>query len=365
MWHPYCILEARSGTMLRLFFTDSSWIRRRTSSSPGAHDYLALPTRSASMTSASSYIPVEVESVLGSTLVGTFVGLVISGVTAQQTYRYFREYPADSMSLKVFVTGLLITDTLYSVELMHLCYHFLITGHGAPTALAVTVWSISLLPATMGLLVVLVQGFYTLRLYRFKPNFIPVVAFSAIILLAIMALTIGSSIESSQRESFSRITRYASVDIVLISMMLLGDLTLTLTFVLVLHRSRTGLKRSNFILDRLILYAVIATSLISLGTIPGVILVTVHPLQFYYWAMFIATTKLYPPFALAFLNCRKALAEHGIGVGASTAFADIERGTSFYQEQISTVSPVIIIGPPSRTPTEGSEEMEETHEKLA
>ncbi|TBU21807.1 hypothetical protein BD311DRAFT_677508 [Dichomitus squalens] len=80
-------------------------------------------------------IPPSLDTTFGAVLIGTFLGLIMYGLTVKQTLRYFRVYTADAFVLKFMIFCLALLDTGNTVVTMHVCYHYLITNYYNPSAL--------------------------------------------------------------------------------------------------------------------------------------------------------------------------------------------------------------------------------------
>ncbi|KAJ3008689.1 hypothetical protein NUW54_g3061 [Trametes sanguinea] len=95
----------------------------------------------------------------GAYLICTFFGCIMLGLTIHQTYRYFRFYPNDLLSLKALVCLVLGLDILHSVSSMHICYFYLVSNFFKPARLLEGVWSIRLIILEMGLLIVVAHWY--------------------------------------------------------------------------------------------------------------------------------------------------------------------------------------------------------------
>ncbi|KAM5533625.1 hypothetical protein V8D89_012738 [Ganoderma adspersum] len=91
----------------------------------------------------------EMHGTFGTILAGHIVGCVIYGITAHQTYRFFRLYPHDSRGMKLLILALLTLDTLHLIESSHMCYYYLIQNYSHPKSLLSGTWSVRLLSPTM------------------------------------------------------------------------------------------------------------------------------------------------------------------------------------------------------------------------
>ncbi|TBU36291.1 hypothetical protein BD309DRAFT_985045 [Dichomitus squalens] len=99
----------------------------------------------------------SLNNTFGAVLIGTFLGLILYGVTVQQTARYFRVYTADAFLMKFMIFCLALLDAGNAVVTIHVCYYYLVTNYFNPFALLDGVWSIQMLPILMTTTLVIAQ----------------------------------------------------------------------------------------------------------------------------------------------------------------------------------------------------------------
>ncbi|TBU39146.1 hypothetical protein BD309DRAFT_872910 [Dichomitus squalens] len=98
------------------------------------------------------------DNTYGALLLGTFIGLMLYGLTVHQTYRYFRLYPTDILILVYLV--------IYPTS-----YYHLVSNYFNPIALLKGHWYI--ITSTSGLSIFVCQAFYARRVwYAFDVDFI-------------------------------------------------------------------------------------------------------------------------------------------------------------------------------------------------
>ncbi|EJF58678.1 hypothetical protein DICSQDRAFT_172689 [Dichomitus squalens LYAD-421 SS1] len=107
----------------------------------------------------------SLDNTFGAVLIGTFLGLILYGLTVHQTLTYFRVYTADAFLMKFMIFCLALLDTGNAVVTMHVCYHYLVTNYFDPFSLLDGVWSIRMLPVLMTTTFVIAQLFYIRRVY--------------------------------------------------------------------------------------------------------------------------------------------------------------------------------------------------------
>ncbi|KAI0702564.1 hypothetical protein C8Q76DRAFT_754824 [Earliella scabrosa] len=251
------------------------------------------------------------DDTLGALLIGTFVTLMLYGLLVHQTYQYFRLYKTDALVLRLIAFGLFITNTVFSVALIDLCYYFLVQEHSKILALTHNRWSSQSAPLLAGTILLLSQGFYFRRvstgmaksLYRrWFQGFIGLLMLCGLGILATDSVKGFMSDNVIQGASLYRYTFpiFFGVTIVI-------DCALTGALVIILRGQRTQFERTNDVLDALASYAVIATALNTTLTIPPFILVVIQPYNFVWFAITLPLSKVYSCSVLAMLNCRTSL----------------------------------------------------------
>ncbi|KAI0740128.1 hypothetical protein C8Q76DRAFT_790601 [Earliella scabrosa] len=214
---------------------------------------------SPAMATAPDSVPSEQIPPLGSTfgalLIGTVVGLIQYGWTAHQCYRYFRVYQDDSWRLKGLVASVFILETFHSVLCIHICYYYLTTNYFNPGALDKGVWSINLLGACTGAVILVSQTFFLRRVYLIGRKVRPLVAFCAVLLIAEFGFALAVTIDTFRHPTLHT-TVQAWMNSTGVGIAALSDTLLTAALIFSLHQSRTGIRRTDGLIDILILYAI-------------------------------------------------------------------------------------------------------------
>ncbi|TFK87115.1 hypothetical protein K466DRAFT_127255 [Polyporus arcularius HHB13444] len=278
----------------------------------------APPTASApGLEGALPQLP-ALDNTFGALLIGTFIGLMQYGWTAHQCYNYFRTYQNDMWLLKGLVTVVLVLETFHSVLCMHFCYYYLTSNYFKPAALAQGVWSINLLGVSTGAVILISQLFFLRRVYLIGRKFRPLVAFCGVLLLTefgfATAVTVDTFLHPTLHNSNQAWMNSAGVGIAA-----LADTLLTAALTFSLHQSRTGIKRTDGIIDLLILYAINTGLVTGIFNILSFVFAIAMPNNLIYAGLDIVATKLYANSLMAVLNSRRSLAEHGQGLVHSSS----------------------------------------------
>ncbi|KAL7278321.1 hypothetical protein ACG7TL_008297 [Trametes sanguinea] len=135
------------------------------------------------------------DNTIGYMLIGTFVSLVLYGVSVLQVYRYIQLYPKDSIIIKTIVFIVMILETVHSILPMHTCYYYLVSHFGSEIAALDTVWSINLLPVIASVTTLASQLFFARRVSLIGTFHKLVAAIAIISLMASVALSIPIQVE--------------------------------------------------------------------------------------------------------------------------------------------------------------------------
>ncbi|KAI0648702.1 hypothetical protein C8Q79DRAFT_464516 [Trametes meyenii] len=277
------------------------------------------PSTSPSAPGLPQQVPV-LDNTFGAVLVGTALGLVLYGVTLHQSYRYSRMYPDDSRWLKTLVIWVVLLETVTSAWSMHACYFYLVKNYFNPAALRRGSWSIDLFPLASGVTMVSTQSFFVRRVWLIGHRFRPLMIFAVILCVVELAFLTASSIEAliiPTFEEYRRVTWLVSTGS---SMATAADLLLTTILIYSLHRSRTGIKRTDSMIDVMIVYSVNTGLLTGILNVLTLIFAFSRPNELIYIGFGVVGTKSYANSLLAALNSRQYLAKRGFGGMNDTSF---------------------------------------------
>ncbi|OSC98514.1 hypothetical protein PYCCODRAFT_1439206 [Trametes coccinea BRFM310] len=256
----------------------------------------------------------------GAYLICTFFGCIMLGLTIHQTYRYFRFYPNDLMSLKALVCLVLGLDILHSISSMHICYFYLVSNFFRPARLLEGVWSIRLIILEMGLLIVVAHCFYARRLYLLaNHNIIPAMII-AVLLAAELALCITVTVDSYKSVTFKSFEHYSWVMWSILSVAVAADIVATTALTYYLRRSRTGFTKTDSIVDILMVYTINTGLSTSIMTFAALLCSILMRKNLVYSAILVVSTKMYANSLLAVLNSRRGILDKGMSAYETGSF---------------------------------------------
>ncbi|TBU27786.1 hypothetical protein BD311DRAFT_365337 [Dichomitus squalens] len=320
--------------------------------------------------------PVRLDSTFGAVLIGTSLGLTLYGMVVHQCYRYFGTYRNDSSWIKVLVSAILVFETFHVVSSMHICYHYLVTKYSNGEALLSGVWSIDLLSAISGIIIISAQSFFAARVFLLGGRRYRVLVTIAMILLAgELGFFFAATVKAFTFPSFSDFQRYTWLVSAGAALACAADALLTGVLVNLLRSKHTGVERLDQIMDRLIKYTIntglltryddiyscllhteqntiVIPRSLSVVNLLSLVFSVLLPSKLIYVAFGIVATKLYANSLLAALNARSSLqyvqgTKSSSETGLSTTLATRREATIFElqgQSNTSTETVAIIEG---------------------
>ncbi|KAJ7195336.1 hypothetical protein GGX14DRAFT_575651 [Mycena pura] len=264
---------------------------------------------------------VDIAPSFGSLLIGTFFAIFFQGMLTVQAYVYYESFPHDSLKLKSLVALVWTLDLAHLILICNGMYIALVTNWGDVETLGTTIESFNIHILFIGVAAILCQGFFIYRVYVFsKKNWL----LSGLLSLAAVA-NLGLAIWLTVRLTRDRsVAVFDTIGPTAIPMFSIGaglDVAIAILMVYYLQQGRTGFARTDFVVTKIIQYAVstsVATSLLALGS---VIAYAVNPNAFDYIAMHFSLGRMYTNALLATLNSRRELRSRlgAPGTNSSTA----------------------------------------------
>ncbi|KAI1785095.1 hypothetical protein LXA43DRAFT_167955 [Ganoderma leucocontextum] len=253
------------------------------------------------------------DNTYGAIMLGTFGGLMMYGLTMHQGYRYMHlpYYKGDATYIKAMVAFVLLIETVHSVLSMHACYFYFATNYFHPEVLFHGSWSINLLPMSTGVVIAVSQSFFARRLFKINPRYAPIVGFVVFLLLGELGFSIAATVEAFVQPDLPHFQKFSWMISTALGMVIAADGILTVLLTIVLHRSRTGFKSTDSMINVLIMYT-INTGLLT-GTISTIsfFMAVFYPGTLIDDGLNLFAAKLYANSLLAVLNSRHFLSSYG------------------------------------------------------
>ncbi|KAF8974326.1 hypothetical protein BDZ97DRAFT_12638 [Flammula alnicola] len=238
-------------------------------------------------------VPMHVDNTMGAAYIGVVAAGILYGVSFVQAWYYFIKYQQDVWYIKALVGAIWVFETIHQALISHTVYHYIITNYNNPRTLNDIVWSILLEVLFNGLIGLLVQGFLTLRVWRLSGNNVPLTVVLGCLVLACFSCSVAFTAQSMQLQTWVQLEQLKGLSMAVNLLGAVTDILIAAALFVFLHRSRTGFKKSDTMISRLIAFTV------STG----------HTLI--YVAFYFCLGRLYSNSVLATLNARQII--RGLG----------------------------------------------------
>ncbi|KAJ7266399.1 hypothetical protein B0H12DRAFT_1321017 [Mycena haematopus] len=266
------------------------------------------------------------DTTLGALCVSYVLAWGLFGVMSMQSFSYFQKFVKDTLWLKTLVAGLWMLDTLQLVLIGHVLYYWVITNYANPAVLAVSVWSFNIGILVTNTIVLIVELFLARRVFIRRPPSLSMDFFFSdtvvlpvsnrnylltgiIVLLSFtyfgfeMAVQVRT-FQLKKLELFFEFQWIASVGLACASA---ADLIIAVSLSYYLWKSRTGIKKTDSIVNMLILYAMNTGLLTGICVLIDMICFLTMPSNLVHIAFNIVVGKLYTNSLLATLNFRDTI----------------------------------------------------------
>ncbi|KIJ70461.1 hypothetical protein HYDPIDRAFT_23564 [Hydnomerulius pinastri MD-312] len=250
---------------------------------------------------------VVLDNTFGAFLIGVVISATLYGVTCVQTWYYYGRYPSDPWYIKLLVGAVLLSDTAHQALITHTVYTYLVTDFGQYADLGTLVWSLIVEVLFNGFTALIVQSFLAMRVYRLSNK-------SILATGSVMALVIGEFIlvviyvsKGLKFQTFAELTELKALSMSVNAVAAAGDVLIAIFLCTLLQNSRTGFRRSDTMINKLIVFSINTGLLTSICAVASLISIGVWPSTFIYIAFYFCLGRLYCNSLLATLNARKGL----------------------------------------------------------
>ncbi|PBK81734.1 hypothetical protein ARMGADRAFT_1090973 [Armillaria gallica] len=282
----------------------------------------------------------NLNSTFGAFLIAAIVSAWLFGITCAQTWYYYGHY-SDSIFLKALVGIVWTLEAVHAAFACHAAYFYVVTQYGIIAGLAEATWSASvsfslrpresyrsllveLTVCVTGIITLMVHLFYARQLYFVSNRNVFLV--SALLFLAVCRVATSAAVAGFSM----RLKRYALFETPVMtnlmktamSLYLATDVLVAASLCYYLHTSRTGLKRTDTIINKLIFYAInnglltgqshsillcLLTNDVHFSVTDLLVIVfnQVYPSNLVYLSLYQVVANLYSNSFLATLNSRR------------------------------------------------------------
>ncbi|KAF7432827.1 hypothetical protein PC9H_004770 [Pleurotus ostreatus] len=235
--------------------------------------------------------PLSIDNTMGAALIGSVCAAVLYGVSCIQTWYYYDRYPTDAWYIKYLVASVWVFDTIHQVLISHTVYHYLVSNYTNPAMLANIIW--------LSLICLLVQGFLTMRVWRMSNK-------NKILTFIVLCLVIAE-FGMMQLQTWLELSQLKGLSMAVNVLAAAGDALIAASLVFLLRRSRTGFKKSDTMISRLIVFTVNTGLFTSICAVMSLVSIIVWGNTLIYVAFYFSLGRLYSNSLLATLNARQEI----------------------------------------------------------
>ncbi|KAF9218378.1 hypothetical protein BS17DRAFT_791567 [Gyrodon lividus] len=242
-------------------------------------------------------------------LCGTLATMMLYGVVCLQTFYYALNYSTDRKAIKWLVGSLWILETAHSTFSIHFIEYYLILNYGNPLALNRVIWSVGATYIIGFLVAWIVDIFFVWRIWRLS-NKIWICVFLTMLETIRIGAGIGACIIGLRYTAISIFfTKLHPIMIAACILAAFSNTLIALTLCYYLRRWRGGMKRTQHVIDRLLVYTINTGALTSLFAILSVTIYVALSPSTVFTAFGQVESTFYAISLLASLNSRKATLE--------------------------------------------------------
>lgn len=213
-------------------------------------------------------------------------------------------------------------------------YYYVIKNFNNPTILICMVWSIIVEVLFNGLVGFLVQGFLTLRVWRLSSNNLFITGTIACMVIAEFGCSVAFTAKAIQFHTWEELKALKGLSITVNILAVLPDVFIAASLFYFLQRSRTGFKKSDTMITRLIVFTVSTGVFTSICAIASLVSILAWGNTLIYVAFYFSLGKLYSNSLLATLNARITI--RGLGEDSDELSFSLQTVTKSCQPTFNT-----------------------------
>ncbi|KAA1465967.1 hypothetical protein DENSPDRAFT_4150 [Dentipellis sp. KUC8613] len=280
------------------------------------------------MAAASAAIP-SLDATFGAMFIGVILAATLYGVTCLQTWSYFRDYPEDTWRIKTLVLAVFISDTVHQALITQSIYEYLVTHYFDPTYLGLINRTLLIEVLFNGFTAVMVQSYFILRIWRLSKGKLWLTIPVIVCAIAQFLVTVIYTAKGLKLTGFDELTDIQGLSISINGTTVATDISIAAILCGLLHGSRTGFRRTDNMINKLMIFSVNTGLLTSIDAVCSLAFVVAFPHKLIYVCFFFCLGRLYSNSLLGTLNFRKVFREnttHEDSVSGGVALGTMNRG---------------------------------------
>ncbi|EJD00827.1 uncharacterized protein FOMMEDRAFT_21324 [Fomitiporia mediterranea MF3/22] len=250
--------------------------------------------------------PANLDTTMGAMYIGVTCAGILYGVSCVQMWLYYANYD-DVWLLKSLVAAVFLCDSMNQAFIIHMLYKYLVMNFENPLELGSLVWSLIIEVLFNSLVGLLVQSFFTYRIYRLSGKNVYLTCLVAALVLAEFGLSLAFTVEGMKMSTFTELLSLRNLSRSVNALAAVGNVSIAISMVVLLRNTKTGLRRPDSIVNRLIIFSLNTGILTSLCAIFSLITISAFPGTLIYSAFFFVLGRVYANSFMVALNVRRRL----------------------------------------------------------
>ncbi|KIJ64042.1 hypothetical protein HYDPIDRAFT_112568 [Hydnomerulius pinastri MD-312] len=252
-------------------------------------------------------------------LCGTLATMLLYGIFCMQTFYYARNYTEDRKAIKWLVACLWVLESAHTALTVHFIEYYLILNFNNESALDYVVWSMGAAYFIGFLVAWAVDICFVWRIWQLSKQMWICIALATLATVR-TGFGLGNCTFSFRYPAIKEFhAKVFPTMVVGWTLSAFADTLIAVALCYYLHKNRSGMRRMEHIINRLLLYSINTGALTSLFAILVIIMFLAFPATLVFVAFVQVQSKLYAISLLASLNSRKSTLE---GARRAVATAD-------------------------------------------
>lgn len=197
----------------------------------------------------------QYDTTLGTFLVGIIFNTYLYGLVTFQFAKYWRTKFDDPLAIKLMIFFLFVLDTFHSMAVVYMLWWYCVTNYTNPSVLAFGHWPHMFTPIATALAAVMTQTFLGYRIYRLCRS---KMIYGLILVIAIPACVLGiiTGVRALIIQVLAGLPVLNNIIIGWLAMQVGCDFLITGILIFLLWRSKTGFRKTDSVVNRLMRGAV-------------------------------------------------------------------------------------------------------------
>ncbi|KAL4262104.1 hypothetical protein AB1N83_005644 [Pleurotus pulmonarius] len=273
--------------------------------------------------------------------IGSILSAILYGITCIQAFHYFRGVGKDPVNVKALVLLLLVLDTVHQGFITALVYHYLVDNFNNPGELERNTWAIAVEIIITAVIAFIVVCFLVTRLWALSGKNKIVTGVASVLTVTHLVMNLIFPIKTlPYRNIVSGARELKPIGTTGLAVAVFTNVYVSGGLCYYLQRGRTGFKKSDDIVTKLIALVITTGLLSTLFVIANLVALVVAPDKLYDLFFNFLLGKSYINALLTTLNAREMIQNSQTTTSnntLSTSFQTLKSGRSAKVDAINVV----------------------------